>query len=126
MKIALQWPGGEHQFALPLGQLRSLQVACDAGPMQIYNALRFGSWRVEMPEHTLRLGLIGAGMDDLEAKRLVSSMMDARPLAEFVGPAAMVLAAALVGVEGDPVGEPVGVTMSPPENGSSAPSTRAE
>lgn len=113
--VLTQWPGGEHMFALPIGQLRAVQAACNAGPMQVFDALRLGSWRIEMLESVLRCGLIGGGTDPVKAKEMVANLMDARPLLEFVPVAALVLQAALTGVEDDPVGEPSGA-MSHPES----------
>lgn len=125
MGITLQWPGGEHEFALSIGHLRAVQDACDAGPMEIYAALRSGSWRVDMPMAVIRYGLIGGGMAADEAKALVSRMFDAHPLAMFITPATLVIMAAVVGPGDDPVGEPEGETTTSPENGSSRPSTGA-
>ncbi|KFI30960.1 hypothetical protein CG51_05815 [Haematobacter missouriensis] len=124
MKITLTWPGGEHDFALPIGRLRAVQDACDAGPMEILGALRTGRWRVDMPLSVLRHGLIGAGMDEGAARSLMQRLTDAHPLAEFIVPASLVIAAAVMGVADDPVGEQTGA-MSPLESGSSVPSTKA-
>jgi len=78
---------------------------------------------VDMPIAVLRHGLVGGGMEDDEARRLVDRMVDLHPIGKFVTPAYQVIAAAVVGVEYDPVGEPEGETISP-KNGASAPSTR--
>lgn len=126
MKITLQWPGGEHDFALPIGQLRAVQDACDAGPMQIYAALRNGTWRLDMPMSVIRHGLIGGGMEPQEARALVSRMFEAHPLGAFIAPAALIIGSAVVGPGDDPVGEPEGETMeTSPQNGSSPASTKA-
>ncbi|MEI4470922.1 gene transfer agent family protein [Frigidibacter sp. MR17.24] len=114
MKTTLTWVGGEHDFDLRIGELRAIQSECDAGPMEIINALAYGSWRVDMPMSVLRHGLIGGGMDAKAARELVDRMFSAHPIGRFVVPAQYVLAAAVVGVEGDPVGEPEGATMTPP------------
>jgi len=114
--VTLTWPGGEHEFLLAIGDMRAVQNDCDAGPMQIITALADGRWRVEMLMSVLRNGLIGAGMDRAEAKILVSRMFDEQPYGKFVDPAMFVLAAAVVGVQDDPVGEPVGAMTTPPES----------
>lgn len=113
--VDVHWPGGEHRFALPIGALRAVQDACNAGPLQVFDALRTGSWRIEHLESVLRHGLIGGGMDAVGAKEMVVRLMDARPLAEFVAPAAIVLGAAITGVKDDPVGEHPGA-QSPRES----------
>lgn len=117
--ILLQWPGGEHRFSLPIGHLRAVQDACDAGPMQIFQALGNGAWRLDMPMSVLRHGLIGGGMAEIEARKLVDRMFDAHPLAKFIAPARLVIMAAVVGPGDDPVGEPKGETTTSPENGAS-------
>lgn len=119
----LQWPGGEHDFALPLGQLRALQDATNSGPEEVFNRLRLGTWRVNDMIDTIRLGLVGAGeMDAAEASKTVIALFDQHPAMDFKLTAIAILAAALIGVEDDPVGEAEGQT-SGPENGVSANST---
>lgn len=127
VKVTLQWPGGEHDFALTIGGLRAVQAACDAGPMQVYTALRTGAWRLDMPMAVLRHGLIGGGMDADEARKSIDRLFDAHPLAKFIAPAMLVIAAAVMGVDDDPVGETTGeAEMSPPESGNSPISIEAE
>lgn len=123
MRVTLTWVGGEHEFALPLGAVRAIQTACDAGPMEIIRALTSGNWRIDMPMSVLRHGLEGGGMPAAEAKELVARMFDSHPYGEFVTPAIYVLAAAVTGVKDDPVGETMGATTTPPENFASAGST---
>ena len=45
--ITLQWVGGEHEFALPLGNLRPLQEHTNAGPEQLIRRMSSGDWRVD-------------------------------------------------------------------------------
>jgi hypothetical protein len=120
----LKWVGGEHDFALDIGALRALQDCCDAGPEQIMRRVSSGDWRINDLFDTIRLGLItGEAMKGPEAARMVTTLFNQHPLVTFRATAQMILIAALVGVEGDPLGEPKGGTTSPPENGDSAPST---
>jgi hypothetical protein len=121
--VSLTWPGGTHPFALPLGALRSLQEARDAGPEEILNRLRAGRWQADDLIQVLRWGLVGGGMAPDKAAQLVTPLIDLHPLSEFKLPALAVLAAALFGVEDDPVGEDAGAAETPPENGSSPSST---
>ena len=120
--IRLQWIGGEHDFALDIGQMRALQTACDAGPEQILRRMTAGHWRVNDLFDTIRLGLIGGGMEQPAATTLANDLFAKHPLMVFRVTATRVLMAALVGPDDDPVGEPEGVAP-PPENGSSANST---
>lgn len=117
-RVTLNWAGGEHDFVLRLGELRALQDRLDSGPDQINERLGLGAWRVDDLFEILRLGLIGAGKTADEAKRLVIPAFENTPLLELLLPARMVLAAALVGVEDDPVGEVQG-EEAPQESGSS-------
>lgn len=120
--IELNWHGGEHKFALRIGQLRALQDKLDSGPEEILNRFRLGTWRVDDVVEVLRFGLIGGGMDSKGAGKLVLRLVDLHPIIEFKLTALHVLAASLLGVEDDPVGEPQGAE-SAPENGGSAGST---
>lgn len=123
--MKLIWIGGEHEFALKLGHLRALQKACDAGPEQILARIWSGEWRLDDLIEVLRLGLIGGGEVSAEdAGRLVTGLMERHPMLKFKPIAQSILMDALVGDDGDPVGEPPGVE-TPPENGSSVKSTGA-
>lgn len=119
--VRVKWPGGEHDFALPLGELRALQAACNAGPEEIFNRLRTGRWYADDIMHTLRQGLIGGGIDPSEASKLTVGLFDLHPLADFKISAIAVLAHALLGELDDPVGKHQ--AESPPRSGSSPKST---
>lgn len=121
--IRLNWTGGEHDFALRLGELRALQDACDAGPEEIFNRLRLGTWRVDDVIEPLRLGLIGSGaMPSAQAGPFVSKIADQNPPIALKMTAFAILQDALLGPEDDPVGEEQG-EAPPRENGASAQST---
>ena len=122
IRVTLNWVGGEHEFALPIGQLRAVQQNTNAGPEELLQRMARGAWRVDDLIEVIRQGLIGGGMKASEAGPMILKLFDQHPLAQFREVAYQILAAALVGVEDDPVGEPEGVTP-PPENGGSAPST---
>ncbi len=122
------WPGGEHPMTLAaLSHLEGLQGATDAGPEFLLNKIRLGQWSVSDLFEIMRWGLIGGGMDNLEAEKLVQRVFGQHPKADFKGPAIEVLAHALYGPPDDPVGE-IGPVVGPTpahqktENGSLAPS----
>ena len=126
--VELNWPGGEHAFRLRLGELQALQEKCDAGPEMVLQRIRLGVWQVNDLFETLRLGLIGGGMDRDAARKLVVDTFERTPLMEFKTPAIEALAAALIGVPDDPAGEPSPAGDPTPTTdatgaGSSAPST---
>lgn len=124
-EITLTWADGSHRFKLDLPRLQELQEKCNAGPNVIFNRLADGSYRVEDIRETLRLGLIGAGMDPAKALSLVVRYVDAHPLAVNVKAATLVAMAAIVGVPGEPVGEPQGAKAksAPMEKSASPQST---
>jgi hypothetical protein len=103
--IAFEWADGEHRFRLPIGRLRELQDKCGAGPGVIFGRLTDGTWRVDDLREVVRLGLIGGGMDPVQALTLVKRYVDERPLAETVAPARVILAVALFGDGNDTVGK---------------------
>lgn len=122
----VSWIGGQHEFALPIGSLRAVQAACDAGPQEVLMRLAGGTWRVDDPLAVLQQGLIGGGMSRGDAGDLVNRMAELHGLNRIVVTAQIVLSAALIGVEDDPVGETPGEKAGQdraPENGGSAPFT---
>lgn len=122
--VTLTWPGGEHPFALPIGALRALQEARDAGPEELLNRIRLGTWRVDDLTQVLRWGLVGGGaMDAAEAARLVTGLFDLHPAAQFKLAAFGVLEHALFGPADDPAGKPEGVKATRRESGVSRAST---
>lgn len=105
--IELDFADGRYSFCVAkLAQIFELQEKCDAGPNQIFERLRAGTWRVNDFRETIRLGLIGAGMEPLAALKLVRRYVDERPWHESVLTGAQILMAALVGVPGDPLDFP--------------------
>lgn len=106
--VDLTWPGGEHEFNLPIDLLRALQDRCDAGPAFIYNRLLSGEWRVDDIISTIRLGLEGGGMDKEDARRLVKHHIEEDFGIKHVLLARVILAHTLYGDEGesDDQGEP--------------------
>ena len=127
--IEVIWPGGKHPMTLAaLAHLEGLQGAVDAGPEFLLNKIRLGQWNAGDLFEVIRWGLIGGGLDNLEAEKLMRRVFGQHPKADFKGPAIEVLAHALYGPSDDPVGE-TGPVMEPTpaeqktESGSSAPST---
>lgn len=118
MSVTLQWPGGEHEFYLGIGQLRKLQDSCNAGPEEVFTRLRLGTWRINDIIEPLRLGLIGGGMATDEAARTVTTIVEQYPKVQFKLTALAIMADALLGPKDDPVGEDQG-EAAPPENGGS-------
>ncbi|RJE87957.1 gene transfer agent family protein [Paracoccus onubensis] len=125
--VDLPWPGGEHAFRLGLNDLRTIQQKTDCGPEFLLHKLKIGQWYADELYEVLRVGLIGAGMNHVEARKLVQNAMERDPLIGFKVPAMEVLSNTLFGPADDPVGEDIPVEPTPePEktaSGNSAPIT---
>lgn len=105
-RTALDWGDGEYTFRLPMKQLRELQDKTGLGPEALYNRIATGAWRVEDIRETIRLGLIGGGMDEVKAVKLVRQYIDDAPLLKHKPTAIAIILAALLGPPNDPI--PVG------------------
>jgi hypothetical protein len=124
--LKLSWPGGEHEFALRIGELRALQGAVGAGPEEVFNRLRVGNWRADDLTQVLKWGLVGGGMEKGQAAQLVTSLIDLHPLMQFKLAALAVMGHALLGdLDGDEEpGKPE--AGENPANGNSETSTEPE
>lgn len=124
--ITLDWADGTYKFRLPYGQIAELQEATGCGPQFLLSRLIDGTWKVADLRETIRLGLIGGGVEPLKALTLVRQYVEQRPLLESVLPARAILTAALVGVPGEdwPGKDAPGETKAPdpsPTDGSTSP-----
>ncbi|AXC50067.1 gene transfer agent family protein [Paracoccus suum] len=115
LALTMTWPGGEHPFRLALAQLEGLQQKTDAGPEWLLFRLQSGQWLATEIFETLRFGLIGGGMGDSEAARLVGNALDRHPLISFKVPALQVLTAALYGPLDDMPGKQTLASEETPE-----------
>lgn len=103
--MQLKWAGGENDFLLHIKELRALQTATDCGPGLLFKRLGDGDWLVDDLLHVLRLGLIGGGMPEGEASKLIGDVVDNTPLLSLSTTAYLVLSNALVGEDHDQLGE---------------------
>lgn len=72
--------GGEDcDFRLGIGELRELQERTNKGPEEVLTALRSGSWHTDDISETIRIGLIGAGVEPAKAKARVLRYVDEIP-----------------------------------------------
>lgn len=117
--IELKWGGDLRKFRLDIDHLLALQDKRDAGPQEIANRFRLQTWRVQDVQETLRLALMGGGMEAKLAQRLVDEQAKPGKLASSALTAFAVIMSAIQGDENDPVGketaaqETPGVTDSP-------------
>lgn len=121
--IAFDWADDSYRFCLRIGELRELQEKRDAGPLELFNRIVSHTWRVDDLREIIRLGLIGGGMQPVEALRLVRAYVDPpRPLMESVDPALAILTAALRGVDDEQPGKTEAAETAPdPTPGSPSP-----
>lgn len=128
--IPLDWADGTYAFRLGWGELAELQEKCDAGPYVILDRLQTRQWRIEDISNTIRLGLIGGGIEPVKALKLVRKYVEARPPVENLIYAVGILSAGLMGAPDEPPGEPkapnqieTGSTTFPTESSDLAQST---
>lgn len=76
--VSFEFGDGEHHFRLAFGELEELQEKTGVGPFVLLQRLINGEWRVGDVRETLRVGLIGAGMEPLAALALVRRYVDER------------------------------------------------
>ena len=122
--IEITWADDQHRFRLPIGGLRELQDKTNAGPAEILERFRAGTWRVDDVREVIRIGLIGGGKQPTASLSLVIRYVDGRPLMESVPVAFSVLAAALIGVPDDQPGKAEPEETAQPD-GSASPSFMA-
>jgi len=101
-QVVLTWADGEHTFNIAkFEQVFELEEKCGAGVGEIFDRVRSGRWRWVDVRETVRLALIGGGMQPVPALTLVKRYVDNRPWQESRQVAMAILLAAMVGVEGD-------------------------
>src|SRR5690606_33395855 len=113
----------------PIGCIRRLQDACDAGPQHIMNRLFDGTWRDHDLREPLIQGLVGAGVQQRDAQALIEKWVDPEPKQQFIPMAQAILMAWLVGAEDEDLGEPSGEAQtnpSPDQSSASPASTEPE
>ena len=125
--VDLPFGGEDRRFRLGIGQWRAIDAKRDVGPMELMRRLAAGTYRLDDVREVFLQGLIGGGMADSEATKLVKATFDDRPVQPFIITAQAVVAASVVGVPDDPVGETTGEseaeTISPEAASASPPST---
>ncbi|MNU34498.1 hypothetical protein D3C71_230810 [compost metagenome] len=99
-EVRIDFAGERRSFDLsPIGCVRRLQDACDAGPQFILNRLFDGAWKDHDLREPIIQGLVGAGMAQRDAQALVEKWVDPEPKRQFIPIAQAVLMAWLVGAE---------------------------
>lgn len=104
--VTADFGDGTYTFRFSLGELEELQEKTDAGPFVLLRRLFDSSWRVADVRETIRLGLVGGGLEPLKALSLVRRYVDDRPA--WIDNAAFaqgILVAALAGAPEEDAGK---------------------
>ncbi len=126
--IRRPFAGTEWDFVLTIDGVMALEQLCGCGIAEIYTRLATMRWTAREVRETIRLGLIGAGHSDLEAKALVTRFLDAcwigggTGLADHVDLASAIVGHVLTGLPPEALKKPEGETMpaapaTPPPSG---------
>lgn len=119
-QVSLVWGDGEYTFRLSLLGTIELEEKCDAPWTVIQRRVEAGEYKRSDLRETIRLGLIGGGMEPTKAMTLVKRYVDDRPGAESWMPARLILHAAIFGFVEDakedvaPAGKPEAAPVTPP------------
>lgn len=103
--VTLPFADGDKTFRLAWGELIKLQESQDAGPFVIYRRLMSGQWRMGDISNTIRLGLIGGGLEPDKALAFVRDYVECRPPLESLALAQGILGVALQGAVDEAPGE---------------------
>lgn len=112
--ITEEWADGVYSFRIAYGQWLELDQLLQVGPLALYKRLLLGDWKANDIREITRVGLIGGGGSPAQALRLVKVYVEDRPIAEGVGLALKILAAALFLPDGvsKPTGEAVATEIT--------------
>lgn len=119
-EIEMAFGDEDHLFRLRLRQIAELQEKCKAGIGTIYRRVMTGEYYIEDVTETVRLGLIGGGMDPTKARTLMERYFDDIPVDAKWNMAAAILSACVVGYS--PPGEEAPGKAETAEGGSTSPS----
>jgi Phage tail tube protein, GTA-gp10 len=97
--VEADFAGDTRRFQLTRGGINELQQICNAGIGGIFKRVRNEDYTQADIRETIRLGLIGGGMDPASALALVRAAVDDQPLGPNVLLAALILHAINNGLE---------------------------
>lgn len=107
------WAGGEHSFRLGIGELRAIEQASDAGVSVVFMRLIGQQWKIDDVLSPIRLGLIGAGMSESDARTTIERATSLESPYALAVTAADVLRRFIMWGQEDAPGEPDAGTESP-------------
>ena len=77
-QLEIDWADDTHTFRLTVSGILELEAKCDAPIGSIFQRMTEGSYKFHDIRETIRLGLIGGGMKDLDALKTVRLQIDNR------------------------------------------------
>ncbi|MFN3746704.1 MAG: gene transfer agent family protein [Hyphomicrobiaceae bacterium] len=80
--VTLDWADGTYAFRLSLAGIEELEEKLDLSVFTLAHQLRLREARLKGIVETLRIGLIGGGMEPVRALTLVRRYVDERPIDE--------------------------------------------
>lgn len=113
--------GEEYVFRLAWGQWIRLQEERGVGPFVLFERLHGDTWLVEDIRDVIRQGLVGGGMDEIGARRLVRNHVESQPPFASLELAKAIVSAGMLGAKDE---EPFEKKAQAPTE--SIPSTTAE
>lgn len=103
-EVVTEFGGDDRLFKLTVEGVLELEEKCSAPVATIFSRLVGSTFALNDVLHTLRLGLIGGGTPPADASKLVRRYAyPERPIAESAALARIVLGAAFVGFEQEPI-----------------------
>src|SRR5262245_15845106 len=78
--VTQEWADGTYSFRLGCPELDTLQDITGVGPAELFRRLHVHEWRRKDIRETIRLGLVGAGTEAVQALKLVKQYVDDKPL----------------------------------------------
>jgi hypothetical protein len=122
-ETSLDWADGTYSFRLSLAGAIELEDKCDAPIAVIHARLIGGAYKVSDVRETIRIGLIGGGLDPAKALNLVRTYVDERPLSESWVIARLVMGGLLYGFEAHPINPPGPAAKAENRNASTPPAS---
>lgn len=105
-ETTIDWADGTYTFRLTLAGAIELESKCDSPIAVIHHRLIANAYKVSDVRETIRLGLIGGGLDPVKALALVRSYVEDRPLAESWIIARTIMGGMFYGFEEHPISDP--------------------
>jgi len=105
-ETTLDWADGTYCFRLTLAGAIELESKCDAPIAIIHHRLVTGQYKVADLRETIRMGLIGGGLEPTQALKLVRTYVDERPLSESWVIASVIMGGLFSGFEEHPISDP--------------------